>query len=95
MTDETKTKMGKDFYDLYYYRYNDNKINARKIVTISEEFSFARNTKIIISIDNEVIYEFLAKPDEEFLKNVADESVYATYLYLKNLEKQSKYFTQY
>jgi len=57
--------------------------------------SFARNTKIIIGIDNEVIYEFLARPDEEFLKAVADESVYVTYLYLKNLEKQSKYFTQY
>lgn len=95
MTDDTKTKIGKDFYDLYYFRYNDNKINARKIVTISEELSFARNTKIIISIDNEVIYEFLARPDEEFLNAVADDSLYATYLYLKNLEKQSKYFTQY
>lgn len=95
VTDDTKTKMGKDFYDLYYYYYNDNKINAKKIVTIGEELSFARNTKIIVSIDNEVIYEFLARPDEEFLKAAAQESVYATFLYLKNLEKQSKYFTQY
>jgi hypothetical protein len=32
--------MGKDFYDLYYYLYNDYKINAKEIVVINEEFSF-------------------------------------------------------
>jgi hypothetical protein len=31
--------MGKDFYDLYYYLYNDYKIN-KEIVVIIEEFSF-------------------------------------------------------
>jgi hypothetical protein len=95
ISDDTKTKVGKDFYDFYYYVYNDKKINSKKIVTVSEELSFARNTKIIISIDNNVIYEFLARPDEEFLTLVADDSVNATYVYLKNLEKQSQYITQY
>jgi hypothetical protein len=37
-----------NFYDLYYYLYNDYKINAKKIVTLNEEFTFARNTKIIV-----------------------------------------------
>jgi hypothetical protein len=37
--------------------YNDYKINA-KIVVINEEFSFSRNTKIMININNEVVYEF-------------------------------------
>jgi hypothetical protein len=34
--------MGKDFYDLYYYLYNDYKINAKEIVVIIEEFSFSK-----------------------------------------------------
>jgi hypothetical protein len=38
VTDETKTKVGKDFYDLYYYKYNEYKINSSMIVSISEEF---------------------------------------------------------
>ena len=87
--------MGKDFYDLFYYLYNDYKINSKKIVVLTEEFSFGRNTKIIITIDNDVIYEFLARPDEEYINEMADQSIYATYLYIKNLEKQNKYFTQY
>lgn len=95
VTNDTKTKVGKDFYDLYYYEYRDKNINAKKIITVSEELSFARNTKIIISIDNVSIYEFLARPDEEFLYLVAQESVNATYAHLVNLERQSKYITQY
>jgi hypothetical protein len=95
ISDETKTKMGKDFYDYFYYEYNEKNINSAKIVTVIEELSFGRNTKISISIENVVIYEFLTRPDEEFLVAVAKESVNATFLYLKNLERQSKYFTQY
>ena len=95
VTDDTKTKAGKDFYDLYFYRYNDLKVNSKKMVTVSEELSFARNTKIIISIENNVIYEFLVNPDEEFLSLVAGDAVNVTYAYLKNLEKQSQYIIQY
>lgn len=49
----------------------------------------------MIGIENDIIYEFLARPDEEYLKEMAEQGIYATYLYLKNLEKQNKYFTQY
>jgi hypothetical protein len=57
ISDETKTKVGKDFYDLYYYLYH-TQISAKKIVVLTEEFSFARNTKIIVGIENEIIFEF-------------------------------------
>jgi len=95
VTDDTKTKIGKDFYDMYYYNYNDKKVNSKKIVTVSEELSFARTTKLIITVDNATILEFVARPDEEFLKYMAQESVNATINQLKNLERQSKQITQY
>ncbi|WP_173837127.1 CsgE family curli-type amyloid fiber assembly protein [Flavobacterium sp. 14A] len=95
MVDETKTKIGKDFYDLYYYKYNEYNINSTKIVTISEELSFGRNTKIVINIDNNVVYEFLARPDEEYIEAMVQSSVYQTYQYLRQLENQLKSFTQY
>jgi hypothetical protein len=49
----------------------------------------------VISVNNEIIFEFMAKPDDEYLSSMVEQSVYATYSYLKNLEKQNKYFTQY
>lgn len=95
ITDNTKTRIGKDFYDKYYYKYNDININGNEIVTLIEELSFGRNTKISIEINNEVIYEFLARPDDEFLEAVAEEAVKVSYYYFKEKEKQSTYFIQY
>ena len=95
VTDETKTKMGKDFYDSFYYLYRDYNLNARQIVKINEELSFGRNTKIIIMVENEVIFEFLARPDEEFLTAMAKSAIYETYQYLKKIENEKKYITQY
>jgi len=46
-------------------------------------------------IDNEVIYDFLIRPDDEFLDAVAEEAVNVTFTYLKEKEKERKYFTQY
>lgn len=95
VTDETKTKIGKDFYDNFYYLYRDYNINAKQIVKISEELSFGRNTKIVIMVDNDVVYEFLARPDEEFIEAMAKNSLYETYQFLKKLENEKKYITQY
>ena len=95
VTDDTKTKSGKDFYDKYYYKYNDLGINAKQIVLIDEEYTFARNTKISIMADNEVIYEFMIQPNDEFLEEVSDDAIRETYNYFKEKEKESKYFTQY
>ncbi|SHN16309.1 curli production assembly/transport protein CsgE [Flavobacterium xinjiangense] len=95
VSNETKTKLGKDFYDRYFNRYNDEKINSSKIVVVGEELSFGRNTNITIVIGNEVIYEFMARPDDEFMSEIVDNSIYATILYFKNLENQEKYLIQY
>lgn len=95
VTDETKTKFGKDFYDYFYFLYNDNKINANKIVKVGEELSFGRNTKIIIQVENEVILEFLARPDQEYLNEMAKSALYHTFQYLKKIEKEKQYMIQY
>jgi hypothetical protein len=95
VTDETKTKIGKDFYDSFYYLYRDYNLNAKQIIKVSEELSFGRNTKIIIMIDNDVVFEFLARPDEEFLEAMAKTSLYETYQFLKKLENEKKYIIQY
>ena len=95
VTDDTKTKIGKDFYDSFYYLYRDYNLNAKQIVKISEELSFGRNTKIVIMIENDVVFEFLARPDEEFLEAMAKTALYETYQFLKKLENEKKFITQY
>lgn len=95
ISNETKTKLGTDFYDYFYTFYNKIKINSAKIVTVEEELTFARTTKIAVKIDSEIINEFISKPDEEFLSYMAEDSANKVFEYLKKLEKQSKMIMQY
>ena len=95
VSDETKTKMGKDFYDVYYTEYSKLKLNSSKIVVIEEELSNSRTTRIRIKVDNDILNEFITKPDEEYLASMADDSAVKTFNYLKNLEKQNQSIKQY
>ena len=95
ISNETKTKLGTDFYDYFYTYYNKIKINSPKIVTVEEELTFARTTKITVKIDNEIISEFISKPDEEFMSYMAEDSANKVLEYLKKIDKQSKMIMQY
>lgn len=95
ISNETKTKIGTDFYDYFYSFYNKIKINSAKIVSVEEELTFARTTKIAVKIDNEIINEFISKPDEEFLSYMAEDSANKVFEYLKKIDKQSKMIMQY
>lgn len=95
ISDETKTRLGKDFYDYFYAFYNKIKINSAKIVTVDEELTNGRTTKIAIEIDNEIINEFISKPDDEFLSYMAEDSANKVFEYLKNIEKQKKLIMRY
>ena len=43
--------------DNFYYLYRDYNINAKQIVKVGEELSFGRNTKIVIMIENDVVFD--------------------------------------
>ncbi|MBL0737030.1 hypothetical protein JI750_09060 [Flavobacterium sp. GN10] len=95
VTNDTKTKLGNDFYDMFYAQYSKLKIHTTKIVTVQEELSFARTTKISILVDSDVIEEFYSRPEEDFLKYMADSAASKLFKYFKDQEKQSKMITQY
>lgn len=95
ISNETKTKLGTDFYDYFYKFYHNVKINSAKIVTVEEELTYGRTTKIIVKIDTEIINEFISKPDEEYLSYMAEDSANKVLEYLKKIDKQGKMIIQY
>ena len=95
VSNETKTKLGNDFYDFFYSAYSKLKLNSGKIISVQEELTFGRTTKISINVDNDVLEEFIAKPDEDFLKYMAETAAAKVFKYFKNIEKQNKFITQY
>jgi len=95
VSDDTKTKIGKDFYDLYYSKYNAELIRGNQIVQIEEQLSMGRTTIIKISIDNRTISEFIANPNEEFIAQKANEAIVLTKRYFKDISKLRNRVEQY
>ena len=93
VTVETKTKPGRDFYKMFYSLYAANNINGDEVVAIKEELSLNNNTKIEISVANEKVLEFFVRPQNEYLKAMADVAIRRVYMYLqkykenKNIQK--------
>ena len=95
VSDDTKTKVGKDFYDIYFSKYNSEAIKGNQIVQIEEQLNIGRTTILKITIDNKLISEFIANPNEEFLSQKAEEAIQITKKYFKDLEKLKNRIEQY
>lgn len=95
VSDDTKTKVGKDFYDIYFSKYNSEAIKGNQIVLIEEQQSIGRTTILRITIDNKLISEFIANPNEEFLTQKAEEVIQITKKYFKEVEKLKNRIEQY
>lgn len=70
--DETKTKVGKDFYDIFYLEYSKLPEKFGNAVTIAELPSVGRSTQISIAIEDKTIYSFMSNPSDDFLKEQAN-----------------------
>lgn len=92
---ETKTKLGNDFYDYFYSEYSKLKLNSQKTVTVQEELTFGRTTKILITVDNELLKEFVAMPDDDFLLYMGKYASDEVFKYLKEKEKQKELIFQF
>jgi hypothetical protein len=93
--EETKTKPGRDFYTEYYSKYMYYTVDGSKIVTIKEELAIANNTKLLVKIGDEIIMEFIVRPQNDFIKGMADIAVRRTMAYFQKLQKQKEIIKQY
>lgn len=65
--DETKTKVGKDFYDQFYIQYNQLPEKSSSAIKITELPTRGTSGQITIEIDDKIIYGFVTNPSEEFI----------------------------
>jgi len=66
--DETKSKVGKDFYDFFYLQYSQLPDKSNSAITISELPGRGTNGQINVEIDDKVVYSFMTNPSEDYLK---------------------------
>lgn len=77
--DETKTKVGKDFYDQFYIQYNQLPEKSSSAIKISELPTRGTGGQITVEIDDKVVYGFMTNPNEEFIT----EQVFNSLRYIK------------
>jgi len=81
--EDVMTKIGKDFHDYFYQGYSTSGVQYPFIIKIKEKPYFGRSSIVTIEVDDRKIFEFMTKPDEEFLKGAVKQS-------LQNLSQYAK-----
>ncbi|MDT0678128.1 CsgE family curli-type amyloid fiber assembly protein [Autumnicola musiva] len=95
VTENTKTKPGRDFYDFFYQQYSLGSNKGNKIIHIDEMISFGRTTRIMVKIDDRIVYQFFARPKLDYLKEQADEALKQVNRYFEYLKNRNENFVQY
>ena len=75
VVEDVLTKIGKDFHDYFYQAYSNSGDQYPFIINIKEKPYFGRSSIITIEIEDQIIFEFFTKPDEEFLREAVKSSL--------------------
>lgn len=65
--DNTKSKIGKDFFELFYSQYNQLPAQYSFVITVSELPSFGRNGIINIDDGDENLHSFRVVPNDDYI----------------------------
>lgn len=95
VTERTKTKPGKDFYDYFYQNYSLSPKKTSSIIHVDEVISFGRTTRITVKVEDRIVHQFFARPKLDYLKEQADVALRQVNRYLEYLENRNEYNTKY
>jgi len=90
LVDDTKTKAGKDFYDLFYNEWEAPADAKNYSITVSEKPFRLTSTLIVISINDDIVYQAILQPRQDLLEAQAEEGIAITHDYLANYEEITK-----
>lgn len=93
--ENTKTKAGGDFYDLFYSSYLSQNIDGERIVKIEEKLAIANNTQIQVFVGDDVVMQFIMNPRNQYLTTMAEQAVYRVNFYFQRLRNQKNQVIRY
>ncbi|WP_430973516.1 CsgE family curli-type amyloid fiber assembly protein [Sunxiuqinia rutila] len=87
LVDNTKTKIGRDFYDLFYANWEPPVDAKNYTITILEKPFRLTSTLIVVSINDNVVYQAILQPRQEIVEQLSEQAATLTFNYLKNYEE--------
>tara|TARA_B100002049_G_scaffold104747_1_gene77279 strand:- start:533 stop:1255 length:723 start_codon:yes stop_codon:yes gene_type:complete len=89
------TKMGQDFYRLFYSKYYLSGLKSEKDIVIDELPFRARTTRISVKVDNQLVWQFFSNPSQEFLKRQSDMAFNRVVAQLQQIQNTKDQITRY
>lgn len=86
LVDDTKTKTGKDFYDIFYSRWEPPKEAKNYTITISEKPFRLSLTIIIVFINENSVYQAFLQPRLDVIEAISEEAIQNAQNYLAYYE---------
>jgi curli production assembly/transport component CsgE len=90
LVDDTKTKTGKDFYDLFYNRWEAPKGAKNYTITVSEKPFRLTATLIVVLINDNPVYQSILQPRQDIVEGLSEDAILTTQSYLANYEEIMK-----
>lgn len=87
LVDNTKTKIGRDFYDLFYANWEPPVDAKNYTITILEKPFRLTSTLIVVSINDNVVYQAILQPRQEIVEQLSEQAAAVTINYLENYEE--------
>jgi len=87
LVDDTKTKIGKDFYDMFYGSWEAPSGAKNYTITISEKPFRLSSTLIEVSINDIPVYQSVLQPRQDIVQDMSLEAVVNTQSYLVNYQE--------
>ena len=92
---DTKTKPGRDFYDIFGVTFRNKNIKTDRLITVKEVLALGRNTKIEVLVDRDLVWQFFVRPKRYYLQQMVDISITRISYKLQQLERNGSVLTQY
>ena len=87
LSDETKTKSGKDFYDLFYSLWEAPPEARNFLIFITEKPYRLTTTQIEVRINEIIVFISFLQPRADIVEQLAEQAVAQTQMYLANYEE--------
>ncbi len=78
VTDETRTKVGRDFYDAFYDRWTAPEKDYYYTVVVSEQPMPSLGTRVVVRVNQNVVFQTRLQPRSDIIEQAAKRAVYMT-----------------
>jgi curli production assembly/transport component CsgE len=85
--DETISKVGRDFYDMFYSRWNAPKNAKNFTITIKEMVLPGLATQVTVMVNDNEVFKQRVQPRYDILEQMSNYAIQQTGRYLSNYEK--------